>query len=137
MDPIIFEFLGGLLGGALAGLTIVLRTRHPSPKTMPMLAIRKPKSASSVRHRRTPPPTKRGRGPITFARTRRKTKTKTPDATVESNQTPNIAAATAVVFDTCPSCGLQAPGSLLPKHFLTTPAPTNAPPTQERTDRRE
>ena len=128
MDPIIFEFLGGLLGGALAGLTIVLRTRHPSPKTMPMLAIRKPKSASSVHHRRTPPPTKSGRGPITFARTRRKTKTKTPDATVESNQTPNIAAATAVVFDTCPSCGLQAPGSLLAEHFLGSPSHKNGPP---------
>jgi len=128
MDPIIFEFLGGLLGGALAGLTIVLRTRHPSPKTMPMLAIRKPRSASSVNHRRTSPPTKKGRGKIPFARTRRKAKTKTLEATVESSQTPSIAVATAAAFDTCPSCGLQAPGSLLAEHFLGSPSHRNGPP---------
>src|SRR2546422_8209245 len=128
MDPIIFEFLGGLLGGALAGLTIVLRTRHPSPKTMPMLAIRKPRSASAANHRRTSPPTKRGRGTIPFARTRRKAKKKTPDASVELSKTPNIAAATAASFDTCPSCGLQAPGSLLAEHFLGSPSHRNGPP---------
>jgi hypothetical protein len=128
MDPIIFEFLGGLFGGALAGLTIVLRTRHPSPKTMPTLAIRKHRAASSVNHRRTSPPTKRGRGTIHFARTRRKAKTKTLDATVESSQMPNIAVATAAAFDTCPSCGLQAPGSLLAEHFLGSPSHRNGPP---------
>src|SRR5207245_11062545 len=95
---------------------------------MPMLAIRKPRSASSVNHRRTSPPTKKGRGKIPFARTRRKAKTKTLDATVESSQTPNIAVATAAAFETCPSCGLQAPGSLLAEHFLGSPSHRNGPP---------
>src|SRR2546427_3272553 len=137
MDPVILELLGGLLAGTLAVLTVVYRTgyltvvlrpRHPSPKTMPMLAIRKPRSASSVRHRRTSPPTKRGRGRATFARTRRKAKKKTPDATVESSPTTSIAAPTAAAFDTCPSCGLQAPGSLLAEHFLGSPSHKNGPP---------
>ena len=128
LDLIIFEFLGGLLGGALAGLTIVLRTRHPSPKTMPMLAIRKPKSASSVHHGRTSPTTKRGRGTLTFARTRRRSKTKTLEATVEPSQTPNIPTVTTAAFDTCPSCGLQAPGTLLAEHFLGSPSHKNGPP---------
>jgi hypothetical protein len=130
MDPIIIEFLGGLLAGALAGLammTLVLRTRHPSPTTMPMLTIKKPRSASSVRRRRTSSPADRGPRTITFARTRRKAKTKTLVATVESSQTPNITA-TAESFDTCPSCGLQAPGSLLAEHFLGSPSHKNGPP---------
>jgi len=136
MDPVIFEFLGGLLAGTLVVLTVmfrtgrltmVLRTRHSSPKKMPMLSIRKPRSASSVRHRKTSPPSRKARSTVTFARTRRKAITRTPDATIAPSQTPNIAFAT-VSFDTCPSCGLQAPGSLLAEHFLGSPSHRNGLP---------
>ncbi len=126
MDPVIFEFLGGLLAGAMAGLMVVLRIRHPAPNTMPILAIKKTRSAASVHRRRTSPST-RDRATVNQARTRRKAKTKTPDATIAPSQTPNIAFAT-VSFDTCPSCGLQAPGSLLAEHFLGSPSHRNGPP---------
>ena len=137
MDPAIFELLGGVLIGTMAVLTVMLRTghlklvlgsRHEPPKALPMLAIRKPKSASSVRHRKTSPPSERAHSTVTPARARRKAKTKTLSPTVESSQTPNIASTTAAVFDTCPSCGLQAPGSLLAEHFLGSPSHKNGPP---------
>jgi hypothetical protein len=128
MTPVIFKSLGRQVGSTLAGLMVVLRIRHPAPKPMPMLVIRKHKSVSSVRHRRTSPPIKRGRGTIPFSRTRRKAKTKTLEPTVESSQTPHFAASTVAAFDTCPSCGLQAPGSLLAEHFLGSPSHKNGPP---------
>ena len=128
MDPVIFEFIGGMLVGSMAGLMVMLRTRHPSPETMPMLVVRKPRLTSSARHRKNSPSTERGRSTINIARTRRKAKNRTPDATVVSSQTPEIAPATMVSFDTCPSCGLQAPGPLLAEHFLGSPSHRNGPP---------
>ena len=122
MDPFIFEFLGGLLVGGMTGLMVVLRNKHPSPETMPMLAVRKPRPASSVRRRRTSPGTEKGQSTITVARTGRKARNKTPDATTALSPTPDIASGTTVSFDTCPSCGLQAPGSLLTEHFLGSPS---------------
>ncbi len=136
MDPVIFEFLGGMLVGAMAGLMVMLRTRHPSPETMPMLAIRKPRSALSVRRQRNSPSTERGRSTITVARTKRKAKNKTPDATAVSSQTLDIVSAT-MSFDTCPSCGLQAPGSLLAEHFLSSPSHRNGPPKIVKADPEE
>jgi hypothetical protein len=136
MDPAIFEFLGGLLAGTLlvltvvfrtGHLTIVLRTRHSSLKKMPMLTIRKTGSRSSVRRRKTSPHNRKGPSTVTFAGTRRKARTKTPNATIAPSQTPGIASAT-LSFDTCPSCGLQAPGSLLAEHFLGSPSHKNGPP---------
>ena len=128
MDPVIFEFLGGLLVGAMAGLMVVLRSRHQTPTTMPMLAIRKSRSVSSIRQRRNSRPTEKGRSTVTVARTRRKAMNKTPDATPALSQTPVSASATTVSFDTCPSCGLQAPGSLLTEHFLGSPSHRNGLP---------
>jgi hypothetical protein len=125
MDPIIFEFLGGLLVGAMAGLMVVLRIKHPAPKTMPMLAVKKTRSAALVHRRKTSPI--RDRRTVTFAKRRKKAKTKTPDATTPSGQTLNTLPA-IVSFDTCPSCGLQAPGSLLAEHFLGSPSHRNGPP---------
>jgi len=125
MDPIIFEFLGGLLVGAMAGLMVVLRIRRPTPATMPILAVRKTRSAASVHRRRTSPT--RDRTTAISAKTRRKAKTKTPDVTIAPSQTPSTTQAT-VSFDTCPSCGLQAPGSLLAEHFLGSPSHKNGPP---------
>src|SRR6267143_5570212 len=128
MDPVIFEFLGGLIVGGMAGVMVLFRNRRPSTETMPMLQLRKSKSASSVRRRKKSPTAERGRNNITVARTRRKAKKKTPDATPALSQTPNIATATTVSFDTCPSCGLQAPGSLLTEHFLGSPSHRNGLP---------
>jgi uncharacterized membrane protein len=125
MDPIIFEFLGGLLVGAMAGLMVVLRIKHPAPKMMPMLAVKRTRSARLVRRRKTS--RIRDRSTVTFAKRRKKAKTKAPDAMIPSSPTLNTLPATAS-FDTCPSCGLQAPGSLLAEHFLGSPSHKNGPP---------
>jgi hypothetical protein len=105
---------------------VVLRIKHPAPKMMPMLAVKKTRSASLVHRRKTSPPT-RDRTTVASGKTRRKAKTKTPDTTMAPSQTPNMVSA-AVSFDTCPSCGLQAPGSLLAEHFLGSPSHRNGPP---------
>ena len=133
MDPIIFEFLGGLLVGAVAGLMMVLRIKHSAPKMMPMLAVKKTRSAVSVHRRRTS--STGDPSSVTLAKTRKKAKTKTPDP-IPSSQTPNTAPAT-VSFDTCPSCGLQAPASLLAEHFLGSPSHKNGPPKIVKVDAAE
>jgi len=144
MDPVILEFVGGILAGTLVVLTVMFRTGHltmvlrtspASPKKMPMLAIRKTRSVSS-RHRKISAPSRKGQSTVSVARTRRKARTKTPEATIAPSQTPNIASAT-VSFDTCPSCGLQAPGSLLAEHFLGSPSHRNAPPRIAKVDAAE
>jgi len=145
MDPVIFEFLGGLLAGTLVMLAVVfrtghlsmtLRTRQSSSKKMPILTIRKTRSVSSVRHRKTSPHNRKSQRTVTFAGTRRKARTKTPDATIAPNQTLSIASA-MVSFDTCPSCGLQAPRSLLAEHFLGSPSHRNGPPKIVKVDTAE
>jgi len=137
MDPVIIELMGGMLAGTLGVLTVMLRTGHlnvvlttrnQTPRTMPMLAVRKPRKASPVRRRSISPPTKKGRSAATDMRTRTKAKNKTPNTTPALSQTPVIASATTVSFDTCPSCGLQAPGSLLTEHFLGSPSHRNGLP---------
>jgi hypothetical protein len=132
MDPIVFEFLGGLLVGAMAGLMVVLRIKHPAPKTMPMLAVKKTRlSRVSVHHRKTS--STKGRSIVTIAKTRKRAKSKTPDAPIQSSQPPSAAAAT-VSFDSCPSCGLQAPGSLLAEHFMGSPSHRYGPPKIAKVD---
>ncbi|HEV2119028.1 MAG TPA: hypothetical protein VGS11_02810 [Candidatus Bathyarchaeia archaeon] len=126
MEPIIFEFLGGLLAGAMVGLMVVLRIKHSAPKMMPVLAIKKARLSPVLAHHRKTSHTK-GRGTVTVAKTRKRAKTKTPDAPIASGQLQSAAAA-MVSFDSCPSCGLQAPGSLLAEHFQGSPSHRNGPP---------
>ena len=126
MDPVIFEFLGGLLVGAFAGLMVVLRGKQPSREPVPMLAVHGPRSSSSTRRRKSSSPKRKGRNTVAMAGTRKKAKTL--DAQVVPVQTSEIASAASVSFDTCPSCGLQAPGSLLTEHFLGSPSHRNGPP---------
>ena len=128
MDPIIFEFIGGLLVGGFAGLMMILRNKHPSAELMPMLAVRTSRSASSSRRRRTSPPSGKEQNTVATSRTRRKAKNKTPGSTSALSQTPEMNSSSTVSFDTCPSCGLQAPGSLLTEHFLGSPSHRNGPP---------
>ena len=128
MDPIIFEFLGGLLVGAFAGLMVVLRIKSPAPQRMPILAVRTPRLSSSARSRRTSSPKGKGRNAGSVARNKGKAKNKTSDVTFTSGQTPETVSEATVSFDTCPSCGLQAPGALLTEHFLGSPSHRNGPP---------
>src|SRR5689334_18264850 len=102
MDPVMIELIGGLLAGTVGVLTVmvrtghlvVLRTRTQTPLTMPMLAVRKPRTASPVRRRSIYPPAKKGRSTATVVKTKRKAKNKSPDATPALSQTPIIASAT-------------------------------------------
>jgi hypothetical protein len=126
MDPIIFEFLGGLLVGAVAGLMVVLRFKHPAPKMMPMLAVKKTRSVRLVRRRKASP-LARDRATVTSGKTRRKGKSKTPKTPIALSAATSPAIAT-LSFETCPSCGLQAPGSLLAEHFMGSPSHRNGPP---------
>src|SRR5205823_5262305 len=80
-----------------------------------------------ARRRRNSAPPKRRRS-IGFAEKRRKPRMKTHQAAPEPSQMPDIPAATVSSFDTCPSCGLQAPGSLLAEHFLGSPSHKDGPP---------
>src|SRR2546425_10218948 len=100
MDPIIFEFLGGLLVGAMAGLMVVLRIKHPAPKMMPKLAVKRTRSAALVHRRKTS--RIRDRSTVTFAKRRKKGKKKTPDPPTPSKQTLNNLPAIGS-FDTWPS----------------------------------
>src|SRR5207244_9196919 len=68
------------------------------------------------------------RNNIGLTRRSRKAKIKTPRATPTPTQTPDIPAAALAPFDTWPSCGLQAPESLLAEHFMGSPSHKNGPP---------
>jgi len=128
MDPVLFEFLGGILVGSFGGLMMMLRNRHTLPETMPILAVRSPRSARPTHRQRQSEPTGKGHNTLTVARKRKKAKNKNPTATTAPSQTPVTASATTVSFDTCPSCGLQAPGPLLTEHFLGSPSHRNGLP---------
>ncbi|HZY46957.1 MAG TPA: hypothetical protein VFE96_04095 [Candidatus Bathyarchaeia archaeon] len=121
MDPIIFEFIGGLLVGAMVFVTVLFRPRRPSANTMPMLAIRTRRTASSERRR----PTLKKQNKMT-AKTEKKARRKETRAVLEPSQVLGVNPVTAS-FDTCPSCGLQAPGNLLAEHFLGSPSHKNGP----------
>jgi len=127
MHPVVFKILGRQVGSSFAGLMAVFRIRHQTPKTMPMLEVRKPRSASPARHRRSSTRPNRRRNNISLTRTSRKAKMKTPRAIRKPSQAPDIPAAVGH-FDTCPSCGLQAPESLLAEHFMGSPSHENGPP---------
>jgi hypothetical protein len=126
--PVIFKILGRQVGSSLAGLMAVFRIRHQTPKTMPMLKVRKPRPASPGRRRRSSTRSNQRRNNISLAQTTRKAKMKTPRPTPKPSQTPDMPAAAVAPFDTCPSCGLQAPGSLLTEHFLGSPSHRNGLP---------
>jgi hypothetical protein len=104
---------------------VVLRIKRPAPKMMPMLAVKKTRSARLVRRRKAS--LARDRTTVTSGKTRRKGKSKTPETPIPPSAA-TIPAMATVSFDTCPSCGLQAPGSLLAEHFMGSPSHRNGPP---------
>ena len=134
MHPVIFKILGRQVGSSLAGLMAVFRIRHQTPKTMPMLEVRKSRSASPARRRRSSTRPNRRPNNIGLTRSTRKAKMKKSRATPKPSQTPDIPAAAVAPFDTCPSCGLQAPGSLLTEHFLGSPSHRNGLPKMVEAD---
>ncbi len=131
MDPIITLAVGGILAGAMVTLMIVLKTRYPvgSQQKMPVLHVRKSRTVSRARSRRTASSSKTRRLTASSPSRRRPSKTKTVDTSVvPSEALGNISATTTIALQACPSCGLQAPGSLLDEHFLGSPSHRNGPP---------
>lgn len=129
MDPIVFELLGSFLVGGMIWLTVFRRPKNTSPLTMPMLAVQKTRSVSS-NHRRRSSPSKRVQSKITSQgspRQKKRTRTKTAEPTIRSAPAPTLEANAAMTLETCPSCGLQAPGKLLAEHFLGSPSHRNGP----------
>ena len=117
--------------GAMAGPMVVLRIKHPAPKMMPMLALKKTRSSPVSVQRKTFPT--KGRSTVGVAKARKKSKTKTADGPILPSQPPSATIPIAT-FDSCPSCGLQAPGSLLAEHFLGSPSHRNGPPKVVKAD---
>ena len=129
MDRIVFELLGGVLVGGMIWLTVLRRPKNTSLVTMPVLAVRRTRQASSNRHRQSSSSTKvknRGASPSSTGH-RRRMRTKTGESTGQAIPPPTIDAATAPTLETCPSCGLQAPDKLLAEHFLGSPSHRNGP----------
>jgi hypothetical protein len=125
MDPLVFELVGGLLVGAMVWLTVLRRPRSTTVEATPMLAIRKSRSSSSNRRRKSSLST--GRNDKVAPKSRGKPRSKTVRPKVESSQTSSLTVVATSTVDTCPSCGLQAPGTLLAEHFLGSPSHRNGP----------
>jgi len=129
MDPIVIEFVGAVLAGSMIALMLVLRLRYPtaSPKIVPMLAIQRPRSSAQTRHRKTTRQLK-SRAAMASSGTRRRPKVKKTETTIEAIVPQGESAGTTMTLDACPSCGLQAPSSLLAEHFSGSPSHKNGPP---------
>ena len=122
MDATILQFMIGIMAGTMAGIGIVRRRSSKKPRIRPSAVktrsisgspkyrvIAKPSKIRSARHRA---PSKlrgriiasRGLGPVT--------------PTVSTL----AVAITAPSFSACPSCGLEAPETLMAEHFVQSPS---------------
>lgn len=129
MDPIVFELLGGLLVGGMVWLTIVRRPKSSSSQAMPVLAVKRARTVSSSQRRRTST-SKRAKTSATShvsSDRKKRVRAKTVETTAQSAPPPTMEASTPTALETCPSCGLQAPGKLLAEHFLGSPSHRDGP----------
>jgi hypothetical protein len=131
MTPLVSEFVSGLRAGAMAMLTVFRKPKNPSPQAMPVLgampvlAIMKTRSAT-YRSRRKSSSSTKGKTKIP-PKSRGKTRSKRTSQTLESSQISSLTVKATPALDTCPSCGLQAPATLLDEHFLGSPSHRNGP----------
>ena len=131
MTPLVSELVNGLRAGATAVRTVFRKPRNSSSQAMPvvgampMLAIKRTrkgssrsrrKSSSSIRSRIETVPKSRGR-----------TRSKNTGQTTKSEEMCSLTVNLTPALDTCPSCGLQAPATLLAEHFSGSPSHRNGP----------
>lgn len=107
-------------------LMIMLRPRRQSTSAMPTLAIRRTGPLPSARKRNSTSKTKNERA--VPPKQRKKAKPKKASTTIALDPKPSALTAQAISLETCPSCGLQAPGNLLAEHFMGSPGHRNGPP---------
>lgn len=121
MEPaIILEFFGGVIGGAFLSILILKNSSHKrtqprKSRTVKVLSPRKSTTASLIRgerEQRRPEARVSGVTPLTLQ--------KEPSA-----ERPMLEARTS--FLSCPSCGLEAPESLMTEHFMGSPSHKYAP----------
>ena len=95
----------------------------PVVGAMPMLAIKKTRSVSSKARRKSLIKSRAK----TVPKSRRKSRSRIKGQTVESDQLSIPAVSVTPVLEACPSCGLQAPATLLAEHFSGSPSHRNGP----------
>jgi hypothetical protein len=124
MDTNIVEFLFGVLAGTISGFLIVKRSRR---KTPPLEILRNVKSIPS-KPRRSQRQTK-----TLHVRSRRLRPRRTLSKGTASDIVQEASTATLgqqVIMLSCPSCGLEAPETLMAEHFVGSPSHEEGPSKQ-------
>jgi hypothetical protein len=124
LEITILEFLAGAVAGTISSLLIVRRMRRNTPL---------PRTAVSDKITRTKP-----RSGLKQAKSRgtRKRSVRHIRPAVQPSDTLTIkptVTALAVKVSSCPTCGLQAPETLMAEHFLGSPSHENGSPEPEVT----
>jgi hypothetical protein len=124
LEITILEFLAGAVAGIISGLLIVKRMGRntPLPRTTVSRKITRTKPRSGLKQVKT-----RGTRPRSVRRIRPLVQP-TDTLTIEPTVT-----ALAVSISSCPTCGLQAPETLMAEHFLGSPSHENGSPEPEVT----
>ena len=131
MTPLVSELVNGLRAGATAVRTVFRKPNSPSSQTMPvldampMLTIKKTRRGSSRSRRKSS--TSIRTKTKTALKSRGKARTKNTGQAVNSDQMSSLTVNVTPALDTCPSCGLQAPATLLAEHFSGSPSHRNGP----------
>jgi hypothetical protein len=131
MNPRVVEFVNGLRAGTTDLLKVLRRPKDASLQVvpvlaaMPVLAIKRARSVPSRSRRKSSSSTrtKTRNAP----KPRRKSRSKTVGLTESSKRISSLAVKPTSIVETCPSCGLQAPGTLLAEHFLGSPSHRYSP----------
>ena len=120
METIIIEFLLGTIVGTLSGLLIV---KHTGSRTLSRKAS-SPRRLKASKQITVPKLAKTRKGGRSLHRPRRKSVSQ-PIQTLNVDTTSTPEQRTIVA--SCPSCGLQAPPSLMAEHFLGSPSHEQGP----------
>jgi hypothetical protein len=124
LEITIIEFLAGVIAGTISGFLIVKRMGRntPLPRTTISRKIAKTKPRAGLKHATTGGTKRRS------ARRMRPAIQPTETLTVEPTVT-----ALSMNVSSCPTCGLQAPETLMAEHFLGSPSHENGTPEPEMT----
>jgi len=124
LEITIIEFLAGIIAGTISGFLIVKRIGRntPLPRTTISRKIARTRPRAGLKHAKT-----RRTKPRSVRRIR---------PAVQSTETllvePTVTAL-AMEISSCPTCGLQAPETLMAEHFLGSPSHENGTAEPEMT----
>jgi hypothetical protein len=122
LEITILEFLAGVVAGTISGLLIVKRMGRntPLPRTTVSHKITRTKPRSGLKQAKI-----RGKRPRSVRHMRPAVQ---PSDTLTTEPTVTTL---AVSVSSCPTCGLQAPATLMAEHFLGSPSHENGSPEPE------